>query len=66
MMRERHSSHTLQSKQFFRGSATGKAVIKYRTEFTLKNSFGIRTKLHFKKKHSGNAVRARSKRGNDR
>ena len=52
-MRERHSSHTLQSKQCFNGSATGKAVIKYRTEFTLKNSFGIRTKLHFKKKHSG-------------
>lgn len=53
LMRERHSPHTLQSKQCFNGSATGKAVIKYRTEFTLKNSFGIRTKLHFKKKHSG-------------
>ena len=53
LMRERHSSHTLQSKQCFNGSATGKAVIKYRTEFTLKNSFGIRTKLHFQKKHSG-------------
>lgn len=53
LMRERHSSHNLQSNQFFKGSATGKAVIKYRTEFTLKNSFGIRTKLHFKKTHSG-------------